>query len=94
MVIRTPNWRWRSREMSRLVSRTPTPLRRGVTLGFQRELDRDRVGAGTEEVVPDGIPAAVAPGPGDVDPVHAGLAHAHHVRGELLEVVGRSRKCW
>lgn len=24
-VTRTPNWRWRSREISRLASRTPTP---------------------------------------------------------------------
>ena len=49
---------------------------------------RDGVGTGAQEVVPDRIPAAVPPGPGDVDPVHAGLAPAHHVRGELLEVMG------
>jgi hypothetical protein len=76
-VTRTPNWRWRSREMSLLVSRTPTPVVGCVALGFEGELDRDRGGGGAEEVVADGV----APGAGDVDPVYLGIAAAHQVGG-------------
>jgi hypothetical protein len=35
-----------------------------VALGFEGELDRDRVGRGAEEVVAYGITSAVAPGAG------------------------------
>ena len=58
-----------------------------VALGFEGELDRDRVGVGAQEVVADGITSAVAPRAGDVDPVHLGIAAAHQVGGELLEVM-------
>lgn len=58
-----------------------------IAFGFQGELDRDRVGGGAQEVVADGVASAVAPRAGDVDPVHLGVAAAHQVGGELLEVM-------
>src|SRR4029077_5435198 len=57
-----------------------------VAFGFQGELDRDLVGAGAEEVVTDGVTAAIAPGPGHVDLVDIGLARAPQVGSELLEI--------
>jgi hypothetical protein len=35
-----------------------------VALGFEGELDRDRVSGGTEQVIADGITSAVTPGAG------------------------------
>jgi len=58
-----------------------------VALGLQCELDCDRVGVGTEQVLSDSIPSTVAPRARDVDAVDIGLAHAPQVRGELLEVI-------
>jgi hypothetical protein len=60
---------------------------RCVAFGLERELHRDRVGGGAEEVVADGVASAVAPWPGDVDPVHVRAAQTHQVGGELLEIM-------
>jgi Transposase domain (DUF772) len=51
------------------------------------ELHRNGVRTRAEEVLPDGISSAVAPGAGDVDLVRVGLADSPQVRGELLKVV-------
>lgn len=46
----------------------------GVALGFEGELDRDRVGGGAEEIVADGVASAVAPGASDVDHRAGGIS--------------------
>ena len=65
----------------------PDAVGRRVALGLQRELDRNGVRMGAQQVLPDGIAATVAPWAGDVDLVHVGLAHSPQVRGELLKVI-------
>ena len=73
--------------MSRLVSLDADAVGRRVALGLQRELDGNGVRMGAEQVLPDGISAAIAPWAGDVDLVHVGLADSPQVRGELLKVM-------
>lgn len=62
-------------------------VRRLVTLCFQRKLDRDRIFPGTQEIVTNGVPAAITPGTGDVDTVDMRLADLPQVGGELLKVI-------
>jgi hypothetical protein len=70
-VTRTPNWRWRSREMSRLVSRTPTPWFRATSDPVSGQDRRGRSGrTGGEPAlrihralpVAAGLPHATRPG--------------------------------
>ena len=58
-----------------------------VALGFERELDRDRIRGGAEQVVTDRITSSVPPWPGDVDPVHVRVCSGASARRRLLEVV-------
>ena len=59
-----------------------------VAFGFEGELDGHGVIGRAQEVVPDGVTAAVAPGPGHVDAVHMRFGQLPQVGGELLEVIG------
>ena len=76
----------RSREIRRLVSRTPTLFRGRSTWLPARTPPLQGHGA-AEEVVPHGVPPAVTPWAGDVYPVDVGLADLPQVGCELLEVV-------
>jgi hypothetical protein len=64
-----------------------------VALGFQGEVDGNGVRMGAEQVLPNGISAAIAPRAGDIDLVDVGLADSRQVGGELLKVMWRSLKC-
>ncbi len=63
--------------MRRLCLSYADTVGRRVALGLQRELDGNGVRMRTEQVLPDRIPATVAPRAGDVDLVYVGLAHPH-----------------
>jgi hypothetical protein len=60
---------------------------RGIALGFERELHRDRIRPRTKQVVADRVAATITPGTGHVDPVPVGLTRTPEIRREVLEVV-------
>jgi hypothetical protein len=62
-------------------------MTRGIALSFERELNCDGIGPRTEQIVTNGIAAAVAPRPGHIDPIHVGLARPPEIGREVFKVV-------